>query len=826
MLKFRKRIEDERKSRDVSLGGLNKEENVPSNNTISLLKHNQKCIVERINEKIQETGFISENLIALTNHISDNVDVQMESIKRVIGEISNYSALAEEVFASTENSKQIADETMSIAKKGTEAVDNSIQAMLDIQDSVENAKGVVNDLSTKSQHINEMLNIIKDIANSTNLLSLNASIEAARAGEAGRGFAVVAQEVKKLAQRSAESAEQISDTVNEIGISINETIGAMEKSMLKVVEGNEIANNTKKVFDNIINAVGTTNRVTEEINHAVSSQTQSLENIIALTEEMNKTSEKVIAMVETTSLNSQYTRTTLNILADVSKDLQSISTRLLKEIEDGERVETSIETFLGEAPIGYDPHMVFDNQSAQILNNVHSGLLVISSNGEITPGVANSWHVEEDNLTWVFNLRRGSKFHNGREITSEDVKSSFERLLSPSLNSPNRWFLEEIDGAVDFFSGKAREVRGIKILDKYRISIKLIRPYSGFLLNLGLYVCSIFCREDMKKGQLTGCGAYRIEKVDGDKCVLTAFKDYFGGIPYTERVIVNFNGQNAIESFINNKCHFITFDNKKQVDELKKAKIENIQYKSVMGTYYVGFNLKSNSELIMDKEIRKALNSAINRKRIIDEVLGGLGEEAKGPMPSNMVENNYLKGFDYNPRMAKEIINKKAGNLNTRLRLLVRDESEDTNFSKITKMVIEDLKQVGIECILERVKPDVYHKPDSLNKCDLFISRWICDTGDMDNFLQPMFNPSNVTDFTGYSNETVTRMMANAKEIVNPKKRMEMYKDIQKQIVEDAPWIFLYHPMMAFAARKGVIGGRISPLGIIKYNDIIMEEIN
>lgn len=802
------------------------DDNIKQTGELNLLKRNQQCIVTRISEKIKETDFATENLITLTQNISKNVEVQMESIEKVVNEVNNYSALAEEVFASTENSKQIAEKTMGIAREGSKAVDNSIQAMSDIEISVKAVKEVVNDLSLKSKHINEMLTIIKDIADNTNLLSLNASIEAARAGEAGKGFAVVAQEVKELAQRSSESAEQISSVINEINFSIDKTIDAMDKSMGKVKEGSEIANNTKEVFNNIISAVGTTSNVTEEINTAVSKQTESLESIITSTEEMNKISEKVIEMVETTSLNTQYTKTTLNILSDVSKNLQSISAKLLGKIQGEDKNESVIKTFLGGAPVGYDPQSVLDAQTGQILYNVHSGLLLISSIGEISPGIAKSWYVEDDNLTWIFNLRKGAKFHNGREITAEDVKYSYERLLNPLLKSPNTWLLEQIEGSEEYSNGSAREIKGIKIIDKYRISIKLKSSYIGFLLGLGHYICCILPREDIEKGKFTGCGPYIIESIEKDRCILSAFKDYFGGSAYVDKIIVEFKGEQAANSFINKQCDFITVDNKEQMDKLSNNKISNIEYKSIMATYYAGFNLRSNSIFVRDNEIRHAFNLAVNKKKIIDEVLGGLGKEAKGPIPPDMIDNEYLKDPTYNSTLAREILNKKHKLIeNTKFKVLIRDESSESTYNKITQFIINDLESIGVECILERVSPDKYLNIESINKADLFVSRWISDTGDMDNFLQPLFNPVNISDFTGYNNPEVINMMNKAKEIINPHKRVEIYKDLQKIIVNDAPWIFLHHPQIGYVSRKGIIGVKISPLGIVRYEDIIIESI-
>jgi ABC-type transport system substrate-binding protein len=824
LLNFRRRNKDKlRKIGDCDDSKVTQLNTDSSDSELSILKHNQKCIVERINKKIEETGFATENLISLTHDITNNVEIQKQSIEKVVNEVNNYSALAEEVFASTENSKQIAEKTMDTAVDGTKAVDNSIQAMNEIEMAVKDAKEVVNDLNTKSAHINEMLAIIKDIANHTNLLSLNASIEAARAGEAGKGFAVVAEEVKKLAQRSAESAGQISNTIDEINQSIDKTIVAMDKSMSKVIEGNDIGRNTKEVFNDIINAVGSTSKVAEEINTAVSKQTQSLESIIASTESMNNASEKVMAMIEMASLNTGYTKTSLDILSDASKDLQNISDNLLEKIKESQKAGQVLTTYLIEAPECYDPQLVFDTQSAQIAFNVHAGLLLISSKGQVTPGVAKSWYVEDDNLTWVFNLRKGAKFHNGREVTAEDIIYSYERLLSPSLSSPNDWFLMQVDGAEEFSKGKAKNIRGLNMLDRYHISIKLTMPYTGFILNLAQFACSIIAKEDAEKGKITGCGPYILESVEDNKCTLTAFNDFFGGTPYVDKIIVHFEGANAAASFISGECDFITTDNKKQIEELKKANIMNINYMSIMGTYYVGFNLNSTSELIKNKEVRIALNYAVNKKKMIDEILGGLGEIAKGPLPSTMIDNSYLKGFEYNPQRAKEILDRNGLSANnSRLKILVRDDNDETTFNKITKYVIDDLRQVGIECSVEKVAPDKYLVPESIKKCDVFISRWISDTGDMDNFLQPMFNISSFSDFTGFNNQEVNDMMRKAKEMVNPLKRVEMYKEIQRLIIDDTPWIYLFHPQAAYVSREGVRGVRISSVGIVKYEDIII----
>ncbi|MBB6698338.1 ABC transporter substrate-binding protein [Clostridium algidicarnis] len=796
-------------------------QNISSQNKIAILKHNQKCIVNKLSNKIDETGFATENLIEITTDINKYVEVQMSSIDKLVNEITNYSALAEEVLASTDNSKQIAKQTMGIAKEGSKAVGDSINAMNEIESSVEDAKTVVMDLNSKSAHINDMLDVIKDIANHTNLLSLNASIEAARAGEAGRGFTVVATEVKKLAERSVESAGFISKTIDEINASIAHTIEAMDKTSLKVKEGTEIANNTMTVFQNIIKAVQTSTDVTGEINLALESQTENLENVISSAENMSYISEKLLSVVESAALNTQYTKTSLTILSEVSEDLKYISDKLLQEVASNAKEVSTLKTCLNGAPLGFDPALAIDQESGQVIVNAHASLLTFGSSGEISPGLAKSWYVEEDHLTWVFNLRKGAKFHNGREVTSSDVKYSYERILSPVLKSPNTWFLESIEGSKEYLNGRAKEVTGIKILDKYRLSLKLSIPYTGFLLNLGQYCCSIIAKEEMEKGKVVGCGPFILDEIKDDSCTLTAFKDYFGGAPYSDKINIEFNPLNASRKFLNKDYNFITVDSKTTMESLKASESSSIKMKDVMGTYYVGFNLKGSSPLVQDSEIRKALNHAIDRKRIITEILGGMATESKGPIPPNIIDNKYLPSFNYNPEIVKSLISKKGLSSTKKLKLLIREGSSDTVFNKIAAYLIEDLKKVGIQCIVTAVPNDKYF--EATPNSDIFISRWIADTGDPDNFLLPNFDPSNYTNFTRYENKDVLEMMGKAKEIINPVKKTKVYEDIQNQIINDSPWIFLYHPQIAIATNPGVLGARLNPLGMVRFEDIIIE---
>jgi len=796
--------------------------NNDSNNKLEILKFNQQCISQKIVSKVGDATSVTENLITMINDIAKEVEVQMSSIEKVSDGVREYSAFAEEVMANTDNTRTIAEETLNTAKKGTEAVHESIRAMDDIKFSVDNVSSLVTDLSSKATQINDMLEIIKSISKQTNLLALNAAIEAARAGEAGRGFTVVATEVKKLAEMSAESAEHISKNILEINKSVAQTIDAMKISSVKVNEGTETAYKTIEVFNEISEAVNSTSDVIKEITAASASQTNILEKIMYATEDMTKVADNLEQMSQYASLNTTYTKASLITLGNVSKDMDNLTTELLKELENGsQRENITIRTCLGK-PLSLDPANCFDMDGNQILTNVHSGLISLTPEAEILPGLAKSWYVEEDGLTWIFNLRKGAKFHNGKEVTAEDVAYSFERLLSPTLNAGNSWYLDFIEGATEFMSRKAHSVSGVKVLDRYRVSLKLQSPYMGFLLNLGQSATSIICKEDGAKGTITGCGAFIINKFDDEEIILEAFKDYYGGSPYVDTIEISLNVSNSVDKFIEGKYDFVVVDNNSDIDRFKSEVGIDTKIAGLLGTYYFGFNLESSSALVNTTEGRKAINLAINKDRIVKELLGRLGVASKGPIPPAMLNGETGKGYEYNPSLAKSLL-QNAGISNKTLKVNLRDTDQNGTNGKIVNMIIEDLNAIGINCDVKVVQASEYQTPAAIKTCDAFLSRWIADTGDLDNFLQPIFNYENVTNFVRYNSEEVMELLDKARKIINPDKRKEVYKEIQNIIVTDAPWAFIYHPQKAFAHKKNLLGLRQSVTGAYRYDDIIIS---
>lgn len=794
-----------------------------------LMNHNQTITIDKINNRVEESGFATENLINNIMYISSNVDKQIEFINNVVHKIEGYSALAEEVSASTEHSQKIASDTLVVAKKGNTAIDNSLKVMNEIDESVDYTKDAVNSLSKHAMRIDKMLKTIKDISKQTNMLALNAAIEAARAGEHGRGFAVVAEEVRKLATQSDESAGQISEIISLINNSIGSTIDAMDQSSSKVKEGVNTAINTNEVFNEIIDSITTTTEVTKEINSAISEQTASLQDVIISADSLSNISNEIISMIETMLMNAQQTKSSLNHLLETSVDLTRINSNIMDVVypehnQENQGIVTKqiLRTGTGGSLTDPDPAIDFNSDSNRILDNLHCGLLRKGTSLDVFPGVAKSWYVKEDNLTWIFNLRKGAKFHNGREINAHDVEYSFKRLLSKELKSPNAWFLMEIEGAKEFNQGKSKSVSGLKVLDKYKIGLKLSQANSGFLLNLSNSCCSILCLEDIDKDIFTGCGPYILSYKDEEKYILTAYDDFFGGQPYVEEIQIYHSETNSVQGFIDGKYDFVLLNNNSVKTLKEKSQDVKIYTQDMLTTNYWGFNFKRNSIFIKDKDIRRAINLAIDKNKIVQETLDGMASICKGVFPPAIIDNSYLEGFEYNPSLAKKILQEKGYFKNPEtFKVLARNG----NLGNAGNAVIKCIEAVGIKCEVLNIPTKDYYTEDNLKKGDVYVIGWTADTGDPDNYLQPLFNPNNHTNFGSYNNQNLLTLMDSAKQILNPDKRTEAYKEIQKVIIADAPWVFLYHSQTPYVYREGISNVRLSPLSKLRLEDIMIDKI-
>lgn len=821
MFDFFKRSEEE----DLSNPQPNND-NINKNDTLSLIIKNEKISLKKLHKNLDYTGFSLTNLKNVTNDVFDSLNEQLHAIENVFQEISNYSALTEEVFASTEESKIIANKTLEKAHNGNVAVDNTINSMKNIEISVGTVKDIINELSEKSSQINSMLDIIKNIAKQTKLLSFNASIEAARAGEYGKGFSIVAQEINKLALSSNESAEEISKTILSMEYSIDKSKNAMDLCIDKVNEGTEVSNTTLSTFNSIISAIKESTEISNTINQAVSQQTDSLNNILRSTETLKDHSNKVTSLVEWVGLNTQYTETSLLSLKEVCSNLQQISSKFLEKLNSSLEEETSLNIFLDGNIASLDPIIGLDIISCEVIPSIHSSLLSMNNTGDILPALAKSWTLCDDGVTWTFNLRKGSKFHNMDEVTSEDVKFSLERMLDPKNNCTNAYFITDIEGSQDFINNTSKEVSGIKILNTYSFSITLSKPYSGILTNLAHCCCAIVSKKAyLRNKEIVGCGPFTIETVDIDKKTektyihLKAFKSYFGGIPYIDNMYFRNQYKNLVEEYVNKNIDVIRTDVFEYCIDLQASNKISINKAPILCSYYAGFVFGNNKPWSTNTEVRDAINHAIDRKRIVKEFMNGLATESTGPCPKGLIDSN-LKPISYDLTYAKSIFSK-YNVLSQEKNLKIAYFNDQ---GKLPSILIDNLQKLGLKVTATRLPYKEFFNKDTIKQYDLFICSWYADTLNPDSFISALFETNTAFNLGNYSNPHMEELLQKAKAIINPKQKSEAFIKVEKELMSDSPWVYLIYPEMVYASQDYVTGIEVNPLGMISYENVMINK--
>jgi len=239
---------------------------------------------------------------------SEQVATAMNEMNATVAEVANNASQAAEASS-------VADEA---SNKGHQRVRENRNSFTQLAANIESSGVIIENLSEESNNIGAMLNVIRGIAEQTNLLALNAAIEAARAGEQGRGFAVVADEVRTLAQRSAQSTQEIEDVVNRLQKLAADAVAAMQQGKTQADESVENTSNVEKALNDIKNAIETVNNMNIQIATAAEEQTN-------VSEEINRS---VVSITDVARETSQLTKT----IAAAGDQLQSLSIQL------GERV--------------------------------------------------------------------------------------------------------------------------------------------------------------------------------------------------------------------------------------------------------------------------------------------------------------------------------------------------------------------------------------------------------------------------------------------------------------------------------------------------------
>ncbi len=247
--------------------------------SVNIAVDSLRGLVYTINQSSEQLDGTARQTQALAQHLAKSSSAQSRQIAAATESISSMAGSIEEVSGNAERAADVARHSVDIAHKGSEAVRRTIDGMNTIRETIQETSKRIKRLGESSQEIGNIVELINDLSEQTNILALNASIQASMAGEAGRGFAVVADEVQRLAERAANATKQIDVLVRNIQADTNGAVVSMERSTADVVGGASLAENAGHalvVIEQVSNQIAS---LVQNISASARSQSQSSQSV-------------------------------------------------------------------------------------------------------------------------------------------------------------------------------------------------------------------------------------------------------------------------------------------------------------------------------------------------------------------------------------------------------------------------------------------------------------------------------------------------------------------------------------------------------------------
>ncbi|MBE3578756.1 MAG: methyl-accepting chemotaxis protein [Caldanaerobacter subterraneus] len=313
------------------------------NETVSKLK----AIAERVKESSSylieaSKNFkeISDNTVSAVEDVAKAVEdiakganVQAQEISASVQKVSEFGQDIDKVLKTTQEVRLYSEKADDVKAKGLEKLEALRESSEEMNKAAIYVFETVRKIKESSREITAITSVIEEIADKTNLLSLNAAIEAARAGEAGRGFAVVAEEVKKLAQQSAESTSRIKEIIEEMHSTINLAVEAMQNADQSIVRQNEAVKGTQTAFTEFEDFINNVTKRIDEINSLMNLMQEKKDEIVASMENISAISEETAAATEEVSASTEEQLSAVEDLKSAAKNLEEVALELEEAVK-------------------------------------------------------------------------------------------------------------------------------------------------------------------------------------------------------------------------------------------------------------------------------------------------------------------------------------------------------------------------------------------------------------------------------------------------------------------------------------------------------------
>ena len=461
-------------------------------------------------------------------------------------------------------------------------------------------------------------------------------------------------------------------------------------------------------------------------------------------------------------------------------------------------------------PTTFDPALVEDGTTIDLLQQVFEGLVIWGEDNQIHGNLAEKWDISADGKTYTFHLKPGAKFHNGREVTADDFKYSWERACDPAtLSTVAKTYLKDIVGVAEVVAKKTKTIAGVKAIDKSTLQVTLdgFKPY--WLGNMTYPCAYVVCREEVEKNagkisdtapaSLTGTGPFKFASIQrGSQVSLTAFDGYHEGRPKLDGIVrpIVKDASQRINKYAVGDVDIVDVSpndlDRINSDPKLKPDLKSFPRASI---WYVALNSAAAGSPFGNLKVRQAFAAAADKSQIIQVAMHGQADSADGIVPPGVPgRNEHIHAIAYDPVKAKALL-AEAGFPNGKdfPTLTISFRNDYPQVQKASEMLAAQWKaNLNIEVQPRGVEWGQYLKERDKRTQAIGHLRWGADYLDPQNFLSTLLRTGAEENKVGYNNPAFDKLCDAADVEQDQAKRFAMYQQAEQMAVDEAPFVPLY----------------------------------
>jgi len=458
------------------------------------------------------------------------------------------------------------------------------------------------------------------------------------------------------------------------------------------------------------------------------------------------------------------------------------------------------------APTTFDPRIGTDEGSQRVHQLVYDHLLTIDDQLRVVaepPALATRMDTP-DPLTYIVHLRRGVRFHDGRELTARDVVYTFGSFLDPEFVSPKK--------------GAYRQLASVRALDDYTVEFTLTEPFGSFPTQLVLHVVPADSGDSLRTFPI-GTGPYRfVRHAVDEEVVLSAFEGYWDGLPQNAGVILRIIPDETMRGLELRKGSVDLTINDAPPDIVYRLEQDGLRLTEAPGVDYAYIGLNMRDPVLRDKRVRHAIGYAVDRQAIVDHLRRGLARPAVGVLaPVAWAFEPNVHQFTHDLARARQLLDEAGypdpdgdGPL-PRLRLSLKTSTDE--FFRLQAAVIqENLRLVGIDIDVRSYEFATFYADVLAGNVQLYALQWVGVTDP--DMLRRLYHSNQVPPVgfnrIYYINPEVDRLIDLASGARTDVERLKHYSAVQKLVAEDAPYISLWYKTNIAVTRPNITGMRLT----------------